>query len=77
MDDRHHVSKFNQVQVSNINSFITLKEIEAVVFFKNPPNKKKKKKPKVQGPILPYLQRRANINTPQIIPQNINRRNTT
>jgi hypothetical protein len=43
MDDRHHVSKFNQVQVSNINSFITLKEIEAVVFFKNPPNKKKKK----------------------------------
>lgn len=26
--------------------------------------------------ILPYIQRRANINTPQIIPQNRNKRNT-
>jgi hypothetical protein len=71
--DRYHV---NQDQVNSLNILITLKEMEAVI--KSLPTKKG------SGPdgfsvefYQSVLPKRPNTNTPQTIPQNRNRRNTT
>jgi hypothetical protein len=70
--DRYHLPKLNEDQVNYLNSSTTLKEIEAVI--KNPPNKKAQCQ-MFLCKILPDLQRKANTNALQTIPQNRRRRN--
>jgi hypothetical protein len=80
--DRYKVPKLNQDQMNNLNSQITPKEMDAVI--NSLPTNKQTNKQTNPGPdgfgsefFLSHLQIRPNINTLQIIPQNIKRRNTT
>ena len=77
--DKYHLPKLNQDQISKSNRPVASKEIEAVI--KSLPNKqinKQTKKPRTtwfQLRILQDFQRRTNTNTLQIVPHNRNRRN--
>lgn len=70
--DRYCLPMLNQDEVKSLSRPIIPKEIGAT-------KTKTKIKPQDQmvlAQILPDLQRKANTNTPQTIPQNRNRRNT-
>jgi hypothetical protein len=75
--DRYQVPKLNQDQINDLNSAISPKEIEAVINSLPTTTKKKPSTRKVQYRVLSDLQRRPNSNSPQTIPQNRNRRNST
>ena len=67
--DKYQLPKLSQEQIDKLNRPLISKEIEKVI------NPKKPKMRCFKCRIYKDFQRRINTNTPQIVPQNRNRRN--